>query len=192
MKRYTLTFQGVRDLKIAYETFCERHAANRKSEYEKLKSFGVTFDDDEGRVSRDPKMSEIIRSDEWKDFITKGIEESDRIYREVGIIPEKFLFFEKANIPTNPLQKLKDILCEPSTKKDEEEIIARMYGIVIGYTDEDIVKFKEKYNWSDEDIRLQRMWGSNYCRASGLFMKTYVAEEDKKEFTFAGDWIAKK
>lgn len=74
-------------------------------------------------------------------------------------------------IPTNPLQKMKETHVFTSRDCGEDKMIAFLYGIVVGWNDESYNELKEKHNWSDEDVRLQKKWHENYNKAWNLFMQ---------------------
>lgn len=73
-------------------------------------------------------------------------------------------------IPTNPLQKMRETFAFTSRDCSEDKMIAFLYGIVMGWDDDSYTELKEKHNWSDEDIRLQKEWHNNYNKAWNLFM----------------------
>ncbi len=52
----------------------------------------------------------------------------------------------------------------------EDKMIAFMYGIVMGWDDDAYAELKAKHNWSDEDVRLQKLWHENYNKAWNAWM----------------------
>ncbi len=77
---------------------------------------------------------------------------------------------DEMSVPTNPLQKLTEILTSTSRDTGEDKMIAYMYGIIVGWSDESYEEFKTKHGWSDEDIRYQKLWHENYIKAWDAFM----------------------
>lgn len=73
--------------------------------------------------------------------------------------------------PTNPLQKMRETLAFTSRDCSEDKMISFLYGIIIGWNDESYDELKEKHNWSNEDIRLQKEWHKNYNKAWNLFIE---------------------
>ena len=82
---------------------------------------------------------------------------------------------DEMETPINPLQKLHEMLTFTSKDCGEDEMMACMYGIVIGWDDNSYAELKLKHKWNDEDIWLQKMWHKNYQKAWKLFMN---AEEN--------------
>lgn len=88
--------------------------------------------------------------------------------------------------PTNPLQRLRETFAFTSRNCSDDKMIAFMYAIVMGWDDASYVDLKAQHNWTDEDVRLQKLWHENYEKAWNLFMET-----DTSAIQFA-DWISKQ
>lgn len=73
-------------------------------------------------------------------------------------------------ITTNPLQKLRETLTFTSRDCSEDKMIAFIYGIVIGWDDDCYASLKLRHNWSDDDIKLQKLWHENYNKAWNVWM----------------------
>lgn len=77
---------------------------------------------------------------------------------------------DEMEIPTNPLQKLQEVFAFTSRDCSEDKMIAFIYGVVMGWDDDSYAEIKDKHNWTDKDIKLQKMWHKNYQKAWELFM----------------------
>jgi hypothetical protein len=75
------------------------------------------------------------------------------------------------DIPTNPLQKLRETMCFTSRDVGEDKMIAFMYAIIVGWNDEAYEDLRKTHNWSDRDIALQKEWHLNYKKAWNLYME---------------------
>lgn len=73
-------------------------------------------------------------------------------------------------VPTNPLQKLNEILAFTSRDCSEDEMIACMYGIISGWDDDSYEELKIKHGWSDNTVEWQKLWHENYKKAWNAFM----------------------
>jgi len=78
---------------------------------------------------------------------------------------------DEMDYPTNPLQKLAETLTGTSQDCGEDKMIAFLYGVIVGWSDASYAELKEKHNWSDESVLLQKMWHSNYNKAWELFIQ---------------------
>jgi len=78
---------------------------------------------------------------------------------------------DKFPVTTNPLQKLTEILAFTSRDCSEDRMIACMYGIILGWNDKAYEELKEQHNWSDEDIKWQKLWHENYKKAWNYYME---------------------
>ena len=86
---------------------------------------------------------------------------------------EKLIWQTRDEFPvtTNPLQKLNEILAFTSRDCSEDKMIACMYGIIMGWDKNSYKELKEKHNWSDTDIKLQKKWHKEYAKMWNLYMK---------------------
>lgn len=75
-------------------------------------------------------------------------------------------------VTTNPLQKLNEIFAFTSRDCSEDKMIACMYGIITGWDDASYEELKQQHNWSDDDIKWQKLWHENYKKAWNAFMET--------------------
>lgn len=75
-------------------------------------------------------------------------------------------------VTTNPLQKLNEIFAFTSRDCSEDKMIACMYGIISGWDDASYEELKLKHNWSDDDVKWQKLWHENYKKAWNAFMET--------------------
>ena len=71
--------------------------------------------------------------------------------------------------PTNPLQALTEAFGRTSKDMGEDKLDAFLYGVIMGWEDESYEQLREKHNWSDENIKIQKMWHQNYIKAWNLF-----------------------
>lgn len=71
---------------------------------------------------------------------------------------------------TNPLQRLRETLAFTSRDCSEDKMIAFMYAVVMGWDDASYAELKAKHNWSDEDVRLQKLLHENYNKAWNAWM----------------------
>ena len=73
-------------------------------------------------------------------------------------------------VTTNPLQKLNEIFAFTSRDCSEDKMVACMYGIVMGWDDAAYAELKPKLNWSDDDVKWQKLWHENYKKAWNSYM----------------------
>ncbi len=78
---------------------------------------------------------------------------------------------DEMEVPTNPLQRLRETFAFTSRDCSEDKMIAFLYGIVMGWGDAAYVELKDKHNWNDRDIEHQKMWHENYNKAWKLWME---------------------
>ena len=78
---------------------------------------------------------------------------------------------DEMEVPTNPLQRLVEAFASTSRDCSEDKMIAFMYGIIMGWDNASYSFLKDKHNWSDRDVELQKMWHKNYEKAWNLFME---------------------
>jgi hypothetical protein len=83
---------------------------------------------------------------------------------------------DEMDIPTNPLQKLNEVLAFTSRDCGEDKMIAFMYGVISGWEDDSYAELKDKHNWSDKDIDLQKAWHIEYKKAWNLYMDVLANE----------------
>lgn len=74
-------------------------------------------------------------------------------------------------VTTNPLQRLNEIFAFTSKDCSEDKMIACMYGIVMGWDDDAYAELRIKHNWSDDDIKWQKLWHQNYNKTWNLYME---------------------
>lgn len=89
----------------------------------------------------------------------------------MSIFDQKWQTKEEMENPTNALQRLAQTLTSTSRDCSEDKMIAFMYGIIVGWDDKGYDDLKKKHNWTNEDVRLQKLWHENYCKAWSLFME---------------------
>ena len=77
-------------------------------------------------------------------------------------------------IPTNPLQKIRETFAFTSRDCGEDKMISFLYGIVMGWDDKAYDELREKHNWSDEDVMLQKEWHKNYNKAWNLLVESGI------------------
>lgn len=70
----------------------------------------------------------------------------------------------KDAVSTNPLLELKKMFGSADWSKDKDELIAKAYGVIIGWGEEDVTRLKEKFGWSDFDIESIKLWNQNFTK----------------------------
>ena len=82
--------------------------------------------------------------------------------------------------PTNPLQELHEILTRQSRDMSEDRMIACIYGIIVGWDDASYEELKQRHNWTDDNIKWQKLWHKKYKKAWDLYM-SQPSQEHLKE-----------
>lgn len=77
---------------------------------------------------------------------------------------------DEMEVPTNPLQRMRETFAFASRDCAEDKMIAFLYGVVMGWDDESYDELKDKHKWTDEDVRMQKDWHKNYNKAWNLLV----------------------
>lgn len=73
--------------------------------------------------------------------------------------------------PTNPLQKLVEMLTGTSRDISQDQLLSAIYGVVVGWDDESYEEFKNKYGWGENVKTYQKQLHQNYIECWDKYMK---------------------
>jgi hypothetical protein len=64
--------------------------------------------------------------------------------------------------PTNPLQKLHEVLAFSSKDMSINKCDSFLYGIIVGWDENAYKELKIIHNWSSDEVELQKKWHEKY------------------------------
>lgn len=72
------------------------------------------------------------------------------------------------DIPTNPLQALRETFCRTSKDMGTEKMDAWCYGIIVGWDDASYAELAVTHSWSPETVAYNKLLHENYEKCWAL------------------------
>ena len=74
------------------------------------------------------------------------------------------------DVPTNPLQALRESFTRTSKDMCEAKFDAWTYGVIVGYDDDSYRELSKRFEWSAIQIDYNKLLHENYNKAWSLFI----------------------